>query len=62
MVIFCTEVLEVFEAADRVHVVADGRLSPPLAVADYDQVEQLATDIIGLEARHRGQPAAADRQ
>ncbi|MDB5525729.1 MAG: hypothetical protein JWM58_3492 [Rhizobium sp.] len=53
VVIFCTEVLEVYEAADRVHVMADGRLSPALKVADYDQVEQLATDIARLEQESR---------
>jgi ABC-type sugar transport system ATPase subunit len=51
VVMFCTEVLEVYEAADRVHVVADGRLSPPLLVREYDQVETLATDITRTE-RH----------
>jgi ABC-type sugar transport system ATPase subunit len=53
VVIFCTEVLEVYEAADRVYVVADGRLSPSLSIADYDQVEQLATDITRLEQESR---------
>jgi ABC-type sugar transport system ATPase subunit len=55
VVIFCTEVLEVYEAADRVHVVADGRVSPALKVADYNQVEQLATDITRLEQESREQ-------
>jgi ABC-type sugar transport system ATPase subunit len=50
-VIFCTEVLEVFEAADRVLVIADGRLSRSLRVRDYDHVEKLATDVSNLE-RH----------
>jgi ABC-type sugar transport system ATPase subunit len=54
VIIFCTEVLEVYEAADRVHVVAGGRMSSPLNVADYDQVEQLATDITRLEQERRG--------
>lgn len=53
VVIFCTEILEVYEAADRVHVVADGRLSQALTVASYDQVEQLATDITRLEQESR---------
>ena len=52
VVMFCTEVLEVFEAADTVHVVSDGGLSPPLDVADYRHVEHLATAITRLEA-HR---------
>ena len=49
VIMFCTEVLEVFEAADRVHVVAGGRLSEPLLVSNYKQVEQLATDITLME-------------
>ena len=51
VIVFCTEALEIFEVADRAYVVADGRLSPPLTVADYDHVEQLATDISLLEQR-----------
>jgi ABC-type sugar transport system ATPase subunit len=54
VMIFCTEVLEVYEAADRVHVIAEGHVSPSLKVADYDQVEQLATDITRLEQESRG--------
>ena len=53
VVIFCTEVLEVYEAADTVRIVSGGQLSRPLAVRDYDHVEQLASDIIGLEGEHR---------
>jgi ABC-type sugar transport system ATPase subunit len=56
-VIFCTEVLEVFEAADRVLVVSDGRLSQPLTVGNYEHVETLATDISKLE-RHARKAAA----
>ena len=52
VVMFCTEVLELFEVADTAYVVSEGRLSPPLAIAGYDHVEQLATDITRLEA-HR---------
>jgi ABC-type sugar transport system ATPase subunit len=58
VVIFCTEVLEVFEAADRLVVVSDGRLSRSLQIRDYDHVEKLATDVSKLE-RHSRQPAAA---
>ncbi len=58
VVIFCTEVLEVFEAADRLVVVSDGRLSRSLQIRDYDHVEKLATDVSKLE-RHARQPAAA---
>ena len=59
VVMFCTEVLEIYEAAHRVHVVSEGRLSPPLAIADYDHVEQLATDITRLEGEQRGGAVAA---
>jgi ABC-type sugar transport system ATPase subunit len=59
VVIFCTEILEVYEAADLVHVVAAGSLTPPLMVADYDHVEKLATDITQLEQEHRREQKAA---
>ena len=58
VVIFCTEVLEVFEVADTAYVVADGRLSAPLSIAGYGHVELLATDITRLES-HRRKPQAA---
>ncbi len=53
VVIFCTEVLEVYEAADTVRVAAVGQLSRPLSVRDYGHIEQLASDIIRLEGEHR---------
>lgn len=53
VVLFCTEVPEVYEAADRVHVVSDGRLSPPVDVNGFDQVEQLASAVTRLES-HEG--------
>lgn len=53
VIIFCTEVLEIYEAADRVHVVSDGSLSPSLPVRGYDQIERLATDITRLERHGR---------
>jgi len=57
VIMFCTEVLEVFEAADIVHVVSDGQLSRPLMVASYDHVENLATDITRLEGEHHSAAA-----
>ena len=57
VIMFCTEVLELFEAADRVLIVSDGKLSRPLTVKDYAHVEALATDVTKLE-RH-GRAAAA---
>ena len=53
VVIFCTELLEVYEAADVVRVATGGRLSQGLQIADYDHVEDLARDIVRLEAGHR---------
>ncbi len=53
VVIFCTEVLEVYEAADRVYVVAQGRLTEPLTVSAFGHVEELATEITRLEQRRR---------
>jgi ABC-type sugar transport system ATPase subunit len=57
VLMYCTEVPEVFEAADRVYVVSDGRLSEPLDVAAYERVEVLARDISRLE-RHGAATAA----
>jgi ABC-type sugar transport system ATPase subunit len=56
VIIYCTEVPEVFEAADLVYVVSDGRLSDPLAVATYADVEALARAVTRLE-RHTGAAA-----
>ena len=51
VVIYCTEVPEVFEAADRACVVSEGRLSAPLRVREHPDVESLARAITRLE-RH----------
>jgi ABC-type sugar transport system ATPase subunit len=51
VVLFCTEIPEVFEVADRLHVVSEGRLSAPLAVADFPGMEALAKAVASLE-RH----------
>jgi ABC-type sugar transport system ATPase subunit len=59
VIMFCTEVLEVFEAADRAFVVAEGSLSREIRVRDYDHVERLATDITRLERHHRNRGMAA---
>jgi ribose transport system ATP-binding protein/rhamnose transport system ATP-binding protein len=50
---YCTEVPEMFEAADRVIVVSAGRLSVPLKVAAYPHVEALATEVTRLERHGR---------
>jgi ABC-type sugar transport system ATPase subunit len=66
VLIFCTEVAEVFEVADRAFVVDTGYLSPPLDVKSYAKVEGLAADISRLEShwRHSGgsvaQPATTE--
>jgi ABC-type sugar transport system ATPase subunit len=51
VVIYCTEVPEVFEVADLAYVVSDGRLSEPILVMNHDDVEGLARAITRLE-RH----------
>ncbi len=61
VIMFCTEVLEVYEAADRAHVVVDGSLSRAIAVRDYPHVEALATDIARME-RHIRDERGAGRQ
>jgi ribose transport system ATP-binding protein/rhamnose transport system ATP-binding protein len=58
---FCTEVLEVYEAADRAHVVVDGGLSRQIVVGDYPHVEALATEISRME-RHARDDGGARRQ
>jgi ABC-type sugar transport system ATPase subunit len=54
VIMFCTEVLEVYDAADRAHVVVDGGLSRAIAVGDYPHVEALATEIARMERHARG--------
>ena len=51
LIIFCTEVPEVFDVADIGYVVSDGALSDPLLVMNYADVEALARAITRLE-RH----------
>jgi ABC-type sugar transport system ATPase subunit len=53
VIMFCTEVLEVYEAVDRAHVVVDGRLSRPIVVSDYAHIEALATDIARMQRHAR---------
>jgi ABC-type sugar transport system ATPase subunit len=49
VLLFCTEIPEVYEVADRLHVVARGRLSEPLDVASFADMEALAKTVAGLE-------------
>jgi ABC-type sugar transport system ATPase subunit len=58
VIVFCTEVLEIFEVADCAHVVAEGRLSQRLTIADYRHVEHLATEIARLEQSLNARTAA----
>jgi ABC-type sugar transport system ATPase subunit len=51
VIIYCTEVPEVFEAADIAFVLSDGRLSDPLIVMTFLDVETLARAVTRLE-RH----------
>lgn len=58
VVIFCTEVPEVYEVADLAYVVSDGRLSPPITVAEHEDVESLAKAVTRLERHASTTPAA----
>jgi ABC-type sugar transport system ATPase subunit len=49
VLLFCTEIPEVYEVADRLHVVSGGRLSPPLEVAQFADMEALAKGVASLE-------------
>jgi ABC-type sugar transport system ATPase subunit len=51
VIIYCTEVPEVFEVADLAYVVSDGRLSDPVLVMNHEDVESLARAVTRLE-RH----------
>ena len=50
IVLFCTEDAEIFEVADRAYVIAQGRISGVMNLADYDDVESFAADRVRLEA------------
>jgi ABC-type sugar transport system ATPase subunit len=50
VLLFCTEIPEVYEVADRLHVVSDGRPSDALDVASFADMEALAKAVAGLEA------------
>jgi len=58
VVLYCTEVPEVFDVADRVCVVSDGRVSEPLDVADHADVKALAAAITRRERHQLGQTVA----
>ena len=50
VVLFCTEDAEIFEVADRVYVIAQGRISGELNLSDYGDVESFAADRVRLES------------
>jgi ABC-type sugar transport system ATPase subunit len=58
VVLYCTEIPEVFDVADLLYVVAEGRLSEPLQVATFPDVEALAAAAARLE-RHASQTGEA---
>jgi ABC-type sugar transport system ATPase subunit len=49
VLLFCTEIPEVYEVVDRLHVVSDGSLSAPLEVAQFADMEALAKAVAALE-------------
>jgi ABC-type sugar transport system ATPase subunit len=53
VLLFCTEIPEVYEVADRLHVVSDGRLSPRLDVSSFPDMEALAKAVASLESHGR---------
>ncbi len=58
VILYCTEVPEVFDVADSVYVVSDGRVSEPLDVHAFRDVKALAAQITRHE-RHAGERPAA---
>jgi ABC-type sugar transport system ATPase subunit len=49
VLLFCTEIPEVYEVADRLHVVSDGQLSEALEVTAFRDMEALAKAVASLE-------------
>jgi ABC-type sugar transport system ATPase subunit len=58
VLLFCTEIPEVYEVADRLHVVSDGRLSPQLDVSSFPDMESLAKAVASLEGHASARSAA----
>ena len=58
VLLFCTEIPEVYEVADRLQVVSDGQLSPPLEVASFADMEALAKAVASLETHATAQQAS----
>ena len=53
VIIFCTEIPEVFEVADRAHVMAGGRLSAAIDIAAQGDEKALAATVARLEREMR---------
>ncbi len=58
VLLYCTEVPEVFDIADKVYVVSDGRVTEPLQVADHPDVKALAAAITRRERHQAVRPVA----
>jgi ABC-type sugar transport system ATPase subunit len=58
VLLFCTEIPEVYEVVDLLHVVSDGRLSVPLTVSQFADMEGLAKAVASLETHGSVAPAA----
>jgi ABC-type sugar transport system ATPase subunit len=58
VLLFCTEIPEVYEVADRLQVVSDGQLSPPLEVASFADMEALAKAVASLETHATARQAS----
>jgi ABC-type sugar transport system ATPase subunit len=56
VLLFCTEIPEVHEVADRLHVVSAGQTSPALEIAESGDMETLAKKVATLET-HATAPA-----
>jgi ABC-type sugar transport system ATPase subunit len=59
VLLFCTEIPEVYEVADRLYVVSGGKLSEPLDVSSYPDIEALAKAVASLET-HGATACASD--
>jgi ABC-type sugar transport system ATPase subunit len=53
VVMYCTEIPEVFEIADRAFVMDAGRVSHPLDISAYASVQELAGEVARLERHSR---------
>lgn len=59
VILYCTEVPEVFAVADRLYVMSAGRLSPPLTITDFADEKALAAEVARLESSARKDRNAA---